>query len=170
MENQNINECLTCDCYDPDMGCTMPSKDMDYACPLEINTVTEFFMAMIPPTTTHQQKQVTVVKGKPIFYEPADLKAARSKLMAHLGKHTPERKLRGPLRLTVKWCFPITGNKKDGQYKDTKPDNGNSNKLLEDCMEDLGYFERGDQQIASLIVEHFWAKLPGIYIKIVELE
>lgn len=131
----------------------------------------EFFMPMAKvPTTTHQQKQVTVVKGKPIFYEPADLKAARSKLMAHLGKHTPERKLRGPLRLTVKWCFPITGNKKDGQYKDTKPDNGNSNKLLEDCMEDLGYFERGDQQIASLIVEHFWAKLPGIYIKIEELE
>lgn len=122
-----------------------------------------------PPTTTHQQKQVVIRNGKPIFYEPEDLKAARAQLMAHLAKHVPERKLKGPLQLIVKWCFPITGNRKDGEYKDTRPDNGNSNKLLEDCMEDLGFFERGDQQIASLIVEHFWAELPGIYISLKEL-
>lgn len=130
----------------------------------------EFFMPMRqPPTTTHQQKQVVIRNGKPIFYEPEDLKAARAQLMAHLAKHVPERKLKGPLQLIVKWCFPITGNRKDGEYKDTRPDNGNSNKLLEDCMEDLGFFERGDQQIASLIVEHFWAELPGIYISLKEL-
>jgi Holliday junction resolvase RusA-like endonuclease len=130
---------------------------------------TEFFMPMKPPTTTHQQKQVTVVNGKPIFYEPEDLKAARAKLMAHLSKHVPEKKYVGPIRLIVKWCFPLVKGKKDGQYKDTKPDNGNSNKLLEDCMEHLGFFDKGDQQIASLIVEHFWAKVPGIYIKIEEV-
>lgn len=131
----------------------------------------EFFMPMKKvPTTTHQQKQVTVRNGKPVFYEPADLKAARSKLMAHLGKHVPNMKYKGPLRLTVKWCFPLIKGKKNGQFKDTKPDNGNSNKLLEDCMEDLGYFDRGDQQIASLIVEHFWAELPGIYIKLIKLD
>ena len=130
----------------------------------------EFFMAMNPPTKTHQEKQITVVKGKPIVYEPAELQTVRTKLMAHLGQHVPKEKFKGPLRLIVKWCFPITGKRKDGQWKDTKPDTGNSNKLLEDCMEDLGFFEKGDQQIASLIVEHFWAKLPGIYIKIEELE
>lgn len=130
----------------------------------------EFFMPMRKvPTTTHQQKQVMVRDGKPIFYEPDDLKVARSLLMAHLGKHVPDKKFKGPLRLTVKWCFPITGKRKDGEYKDTRPDNGNSNKLLEDCMEDLGFFDRGDQQIASLIVEHFWAELPGIYIKLEKL-
>src|SRR5690606_28715765 len=100
---------------------------------------------------------------------PEDLKAARAKLMAHLGQHVPEMKFKGPLRLMVKWCFPIIKGKKDGQYKDTKPDNGNSNKLLEDCMEELGFFEIGDAQIASLIVEHFWAKVPGIYIRIEEI-
>lgn len=30
----------------------------------------EFFMPMIPPETTHQQKKVSVVNGKPHFYEP----------------------------------------------------------------------------------------------------
>lgn len=129
--------------------------------------MTEFFMPMEKvPTTTHQQKQVAVRNGKPVFYEPDDLKAARAKLMAHLSKHVPEKKYTGPIRLITKWCFPLIKGKQDGQYKDTKPDNGNSNKLLEDCMEDLGYFDKGDQQIASLIVEHFWADLPGIYIKI----
>lgn len=32
------NPCLRCgcDCYDEDMGCTMPSIDKSYACPLEV--------------------------------------------------------------------------------------------------------------------------------------
>lgn len=29
-----MNECLYCDCYDEDFGCTMPSIDKSYACPL----------------------------------------------------------------------------------------------------------------------------------------
>lgn len=31
------NECLTCDAYDPDLGCTMPCPDRSYACPFEEN-------------------------------------------------------------------------------------------------------------------------------------
>ncbi|MEK4854811.1 RusA family crossover junction endodeoxyribonuclease [Paenibacillus sp. FSL H7-0756] len=130
---------------------------------------TEFFMPMKKvPTITHQQKQVAVVNGKPVFYEPEELKAARAKLMAHLGQHTPVRAYIGPIRLTVKWCFPLKGKHQDGEYKSTRPDNSNMQKLLEDCMEDLRFY-KDDAQIASLIVEKFWAKLPGIYIKIQEL-
>lgn len=29
------DSCLSCDCFDPDMGCTMPSIDKCYACPVE---------------------------------------------------------------------------------------------------------------------------------------
>ena len=29
-----MNECLKCNCYDEDVGCTMPSIDKWYACPL----------------------------------------------------------------------------------------------------------------------------------------
>ena len=68
--------------------------------------VIEFFMAMVPPTVTHQEKQVHVVKGKPVFYEPADLKAARQKLMGHLAGHRPEQPFDQGVRLMVKWCFP----------------------------------------------------------------
>ena len=51
---------------------------------------TEFFLAMNPPTVTHQEHKITVVKGKPIFYDPPELKAARQKLMAYLGREVPE--------------------------------------------------------------------------------
>ena len=51
--------------------------------------VTEFFLPVLPPTSTHQEKQVHVVNGKPVFYEPAEVKAARQKLRAHLGRHVP---------------------------------------------------------------------------------
>lgn len=124
---------------------------------------------MIPPETTHQQKKVSVVKGKPVFYEPQELEAARAKLMAHLGPHVPQEKYLGPVRVMVKWLFPITANHKDGEYKFTKPDLDNSNKLLQDCMTKLGFW-KDDAQVASLIMEKFWAETPGIYIQIEAIE
>ena len=126
-------------------------------------------MPMIPPTKTHQQKKVTVVKGKPIFYEPADLKAVRAKLQGHLAQHVPEEKFTGPVRLITKWCFPITGNRKDGQYKTTKPDTDNLQKMLRDVMTGLGYWT-DDALVVSEITEKFWAEIPGIYIAIESLE
>lgn len=32
---REINPCLSCDAYDPDMGCLMPALHMWYACPIE---------------------------------------------------------------------------------------------------------------------------------------
>lgn len=128
-----------------------------------------FFLPMKPPTVTHQEKDIAVVKGKPVVYEPAELKAVRSKLMAHLGQYAPLVPLQGAVRLMVKWCFPITGKHEDGEWKTTKPDTDNLQKLLKDCMTDLGYW-KDDAQVASEIVEKFWAKVPGIYIFAEELE
>lgn len=124
----------------------------------------EFFMPMIPPTVTHQEKKIHVVNGKPITYEPAELKEARAKLIAHLGRHVPEKKLDKGCRLIVKWCFP-KGKHKDGEYRITKPDTDNLQKLLKDCMTYCGFWE-DDALVASEIVEKFWAEHSGIYIKI----
>ena len=41
-----------------------------------------FFIAIDPPTSTAQMKQVRVVKGKPIFYDPPAVKEARNVLSA----------------------------------------------------------------------------------------
>lgn len=132
------------------------------------NNMTEFFMAIIPPTKTHQEKQVRIVKGKPIFYEPAELKAVRAKLEAHLAKHVPEQKYTGAVRLLTKWCFP-NGKHPPGTYKTTKPDTDNMVKTLKDVMTKLGYWT-DDSLVASEIIEKFWATVPGIYIKIEALE
>ena len=128
----------------------------------------EFFVAMAPPTVTHQEKKVTVVKGKPVFYEPPELADARQKLAAYLAKHVPSERLTGPLQLVTKWCYPKTGKHQNGQYKTTKPDTDNMIKLLKDVMTGLGFW-KDDALIASEITEKFWADIPGIYVCIKRL-
>lgn len=124
----------------------------------------EFFMSMIPPTKTHQEKQVRVVKGKPVFYEPAELRAVRAKLQGHLSQHRPSDPFVGAVRLVVKWCFP-RGSHGDGEYRSTRPDTDNLQKMLKDVMTDVGFW-KDDAQVASEITEKFWAERPGIYVKI----
>lgn len=171
------NPCIDCGCWDSDAeGCTMPSVDRSYACSLENNLpleikgkkVLEFFIAMLPPTETHQEKKVHVVKGKPFLYEPDELKAARAKLEAHLAGHVPEKPFIGAVRLVVKWCYLISGKHTDGEFKTTKPDLDNALKLLLDVMTKLHYWQ-DDSQISSLITEKFWAATPGIYVCVEEL-
>lgn len=128
----------------------------------------DFFMAMNPPTVTHQEKQVRVTGGKPVFYEPQELKAARQKLMAHLGSHAPDEPYSCGVRLIVKWCFP-NGRHPDGSYKLSAPDTDNLQKMLKDCMTRSKYW-LDDALVASEVVEKFWARIPGIYIRIEELQ
>ncbi len=128
---------------------------------------TKFFMPMEPPTVTYQEHKVAVRNGKPVFYDPPELKTAKAKLMAHLAKHKPEKKYKYGLRLIVKWLFP-KGSHTNGEYKTTKPDTDNLQKMLKDCMTAVGFWE-DDAQVASEIVEKFWADTPGIYIRIDEL-
>ena len=128
---------------------------------------TEFFMPMEPPTCTHQEKQVAVIKGKPVFYDPPEVKATRMKLIGHLAKHKPKKPCQTGCRLLVKWCFP-RGSHKDGEYRITKPDTDNLQKLLKDCMTTVGFW-KDDCLVASEIIEKFWADIPGIYIRIEEL-
>lgn len=85
-------------------------------------TMTEFFMAMIPPTATAQEHKVAVRNGK----------------------------------------------HKDGEYKISKPDTDNLQKMFKDCMTKLDFWT-DDQLVASEICEKFWADIPGIYVRIEEL-
>lgn len=128
----------------------------------------EFFMPVIPPTATHQEKKWRVVKGKPVSYDPPEVQAARSKLTDYLAGHRPDRPLEGGIRLLVKWCFP-RGKHRDGEYRITRPDTDNLNKLLKDCMTAAGFW-KDDAQVASEICEKFWAEVPGLYICLEQIE
>lgn len=128
---------------------------------------TEFFMCLIPPTATYQEHKVKMVKGKPVFYDPPELKSARAKLIANLIKYKPDEPYRQAIRLITKWCWPRVSHK-NGEYKTTKPDTDNLIKLLKDCMTVCGFWS-DDALVASEITEKFWADIPGIYVRIEEL-
>ncbi|WP_347561931.1 RusA family crossover junction endodeoxyribonuclease [Ruminococcus sp. Marseille-P6503] len=130
--------------------------------------MTEFFMPMIPPTVTAQEHRVTMKNGKPVFYDAPELKEAKAKLIANLSKHRPSEPFECGVRLTVKWLFP-KGKHRDGEYRTTKPDTDNLQKLLKDCMTYCGFW-KDDCLVASEICEKFWADVSGIYIRIEELQ
>ena len=130
--------------------------------------MTEFFMSMDPPTITYQEKKVRIVNGKPVFYEPMELKNARQKLRAYLLRNKPDQIYDGPLELVTKWCFPLSGSHRSGEYRSTKPDTDNLQKLLKDCMTSIGFW-KDDALVCRELVEKFWSDIPGIYIRIMEI-
>ena len=130
----------------------------------------DFFIAMKPPTVTAQEKQVRVVRGKPVFYDPAPVKTAKAQLSGYLGQHAPGKPLEGPVSLRTLWLFPKGKTLKNGEWRVTRPDTDNLQKMLKDCMTRLGYW-KDDAQVVREAVEKRWSDEPsGIYIEINSLE
>ena len=133
----------------------------------------KFFMQMEPPTVTHQEKRVAVVRGKPRVYEDERLRDARAKLTAHLARHRPVQPLTGPLALSVSWLFPDKGESHPhGAYRTSKPDTDNLNKLLKDCMTACGFWNDDAQVVVETIVK-IWVRpeqtVPGIFMEVRQL-
>ena len=127
-----------------------------------------FFLSMIPPSVTQQEHRVGKKKdGSIYFYEDRELKEARLDLRKRLAA-IDHSTIDGPVRLLVKWLFP-KGKHENGTYKTTKPDTDNLNKMLKDEMTRTGFW-LDDAQVASEIIEKFWADVPGIYIEVSRLE
>ena len=113
-----------------------------------------FFLPMKRiPTVTHQQKKVRVIRGKPVFYEPPRLAAARTLFEASLAPHAPPEPLTSGVRLTVQWIFP-RGDHPDGAYK-----------LFKDCMTAVGFW-KDDTLVCSEICEKFYGEPSGIYVQV----
>lgn len=128
----------------------------------------QFFLPMIPPTATAQEKKTAVRNGKVVRYDDERLKAAKEKVAASLAQHRPDEPFRRGVRLIVKWLFPITGKHRDGEYKLTRPDTDNLQKGLKDIMTRQKFWT-DDALVASEIVEKFYSAVPGIWIRIEEL-
>lgn len=127
----------------------------------------EFFVPMVPPTVTAQEQKTGMRNGKPFRYDPPELKAAKQKLTAYLSRFRPDIPYSGGVQLVTKWLFP-KGAHKDGEYRITRPDTDNLQKMLKDCMTKVGFW-KDDAQVCSEITEKFWAELPGLYIAIREI-
>ena len=131
----------------------------------------QFFIPMIPPTVTHQDKKIRAFMkgGKPcaVLHDSERLKAVKQKFHAYLAPYRPPQPLTGPVRLVVKWIFPADGHP-TGEWKTTKPDTDNLQKALKDTMTRLHYWQ-DDAQVASEIVEKFWGNPCGIFISVTSL-
>lgn len=124
----------------------------------------EFFMAMDPPTATAQERRVAAGRGRPAFYDPPRVREARQALMAGLEPHAPPEPMEGPLELYALWCFP-RGRRREGEWKPTRPDTDNLQKLLKDCMTAQGFW-RDDAQVAREVAEKRWSGVPGIFVSV----
>ncbi len=121
-----------------------------------------FFMEMIPPTKTNQQKGINFKAHR--VYTTAEMKDIEAKFDAYLLPHKPSEPLTGAVKLYVYQMFPITGKHVIGEWKTTKPDVDNSVKTLIDRMTRLGFW-KDDAQIVSLCAEKMYSDLPGIFIE-----
>lgn len=128
-----------------------------------------FFLAMDPPTKTQQEHRIGRRKdGSMYVYEDRELKEVRNKLYHALAPFAPEQPYQKAICLTVKWLFPKKKHG-DGEWKTTKPDTDNLNKMLKDEMTRAGFW-KDDALVTSELIQKFWAEIPGIYIEIEELQ
>ena len=130
----------------------------------------EFLMNLVPPTATAQMKKVRVVHGRPVFFEPPKVKAAKAVLISELNEYRPSEPMQGALSLETIWYFPKGKSHKDGEYRVTRPDTDNLQKMLKDCMTEQGFWQ-DDAQVVKETVTKMWSESPcGIYIKITRLD
>ena len=126
----------------------------------------DFFLNIEPPTVTAQEHKVRVAGGKPRFYDTAKLKHARAQFETLLATHRPVAPIQGPVALMVDWRF-FTKTHKDGEWRVTRPDTDNLQKLLKDCMTRTGFW-KDDAQVCVEMISKRWARNnPGIRIRVV---
>jgi Holliday junction resolvase RusA-like endonuclease len=130
----------------------------------------DFFLDILPPTTTAQQRKAYIGQDRKIhFYEPPDLKTARGKYMTFLKRYKPPKPFTEPVALTIRWYFPTKIKSRDGKLKHTRPDLDNMAKLFQDCLTKTGFWQ-DDAQVVRLVLEKRWSMdSPGIAVEIFEM-
>ena len=119
----------------------------------------KIFLLLDPPTVTAQESKVAIVRGKPRFYKPENVLKAKEELKAHLRPFRPEKPIDGPIELKVTWLFPRGKRHGHLEWRTTKPDTDNLEKLLKDCMTQLGFW-RDDALVVRETVEKLWSDEP----------
>ncbi|MGE9267764.1 MAG: RusA family crossover junction endodeoxyribonuclease [Verrucomicrobiales bacterium] len=135
-----------------------------------------FYLKCTPPTATAQQKGERIVskggKSFVVHYKKKPLVEAEELFKGLLRPHCPKSPITGPVQAEIEWVFPWRASEKKSVMreferipKDTYPDTDNSNKLLLDVMELMGFFTN-DSQIFDNHPKKFWGDHPGIYVQL----
>jgi len=117
----------------------------------------KIFLSMNPPTVTAQERKVAVVHGKPAVYKPENVKRAKREITKHLRPFIPKEPMEGAVALKAVWYFPKGKSHKADEWRVTKPDTDNLEKMLKDCMTELGFWN-DDSQVVRETVEKVWTE------------
>lgn len=128
------------------------------------------FLPMVPPTVTHNDLEASVGRGgRPYIRKSERLREAEGAYMARLAPLRPARPLSGPLRLTVRWCFPTGGEHARGEPMCDVPDLSNMLKTFEDCLTRAGVIA-DDRLIADERMAKAWSDPAGVWFRAEEIE
>jgi Holliday junction resolvase RusA-like endonuclease len=133
--------------------------------------VIDFFMACVPPSTSHHAKRI-VRRGR--FTSLADkpeLVAAKGTLDALLLPYQPSSPMGGPLSVTLTYTWPWRASESRrtralGRVpRTTKPDCDNLAKTTIDRLARLRFIDN-DAMVARLTVAKYWGEQAGIAVKV----
>lgn len=127
-----------------------------------------FFTIEVDPKTipTAQHKRMSTRGGKPVFYDSAQMKRAKTELLLRLKENSPTEPIRGPVKLSTMWMYH-SDKHAERAYKTTRPDTDNVIKAFKDCMTRTGFWD-DDSQVVYEITQKVWTKGPGMIVVLVE--
>lgn len=126
------------------------------------------FLAMVPPTTTHNDLSPFVRRDGSVGLRKSDrLKDAEALIRAHLSRVRPEVPLTGRLAAQVRWCFPTRGEHEQGEAMTDVPDLDNLEKTFLDCCRREGIIA-DDRSIVDKRTMKMWSDPAGIFFRFTE--
>jgi Holliday junction resolvase RusA-like endonuclease len=136
----------------------------------------ETFLAMVPPTVTHNDLEAFMKRGRggrmvPSIRKSEELREAedalRARVLAAGVNDVPLGSRDCALAVSVTWCFP-RGDHEQGEPHTDKPDMSNMLKTLEDVLARCGVIS-DDCRIADERLCKAWADPAGIYVLVEEM-
>lgn len=130
------------------------------------------------PTGTAQQKGEKVINGKIVHFTKKKVSEMRTLYivgirngLAKEGVHG-NLALKGPVRVSAVFHYEIKDEHRWGERMTAKNkgDLDNITKGLLDAMTDAGVFDRGDEQVAELMLGKVYSNRPHVKVKIETLE
>lgn len=116
------------------------------------------------PRGTSQEKGTSFQGGRIHHYTKKSVREMRQiykeAIVADLASRgqLTQPHFKGPVMLCVDFFYHTSKKKDDLKWKETKPDLDNMVKLLQDVLDELGFFEVGDQQVSVLYLKKKWTK------------
>lgn len=128
------------------------------------------FLAVEPPTVTHNDLVAYVSGGRPALRKSGRLREAEGALTSRMAAIAPEGPpLSGPLSVEVRLCFATHGRRAQGEPMCSAPDVDNSAKTLLDCLVRAGVMA-DDRLVVDLRVSKAWSDPAGIWVRVSELQ